>query len=113
VLEDSLSPEERQSEVRPCAAARQPLRRPALALHERVVRRLRAEGEPVAGAVAPRPDEFGGAGDATLEVIDARRLQPRAGLVVTAVLVQPGNRVRLVAAAHRGLNDSAALGGCV
>src|SRR5438552_4903645 len=111
VVGDRLSPEERESEVRPRSAARPPLRGPALALHERVVRRPRAEGEPVAGAVDARSDEFGGAGDATLEVVDAGWLQPRPRLVMAAVLVQPRNRVRLVAAAHRRLDGSAALGG--
>src|SRR5438128_4239108 len=99
------SPIRAKSEVRPRSAARQPLRGPALALHERVVRRPRAEGEAVAGAVDARPDEFGCAGDATFEMVDIGLLHPSARLVVAAVLVQPWNRVRLVAAAYRCLHD--------
>lgn len=68
-------------------------------LHESVIGRGRAERDPVAPVVGAHAGEIGAPGDQPLEVVDVGRLQLRARrLVMTAVLVQPGYRIRVGAA---------------
>jgi len=79
-------------------------RRPILSLHYSVVRRGTAERDAVTLVIGPHARKRAAASDASLEVVNVRRFQVQTGrLIVAAVFVEPGNRVRVCPAVRRHL----------
>ena len=92
---DRRSPEESQSYMR-----KSPLLRrsscPILSLHHAVVRRGTAKRDAISLIVCACPRKGAAPGDVTFEMVDVRRLEIRAcRLIVTAILIQPRNRIRI------------------
>ena len=89
------SPKQRQSYVREHA----PLWRsrcPVFALHDTVVGRRGAETDAVTLIIRPHSRKRAASRNIAFEMIDVRRLEIRTRrLIVAAVFVQPGNRVRI------------------
>jgi len=95
VCRDRRSLEKRQSYV-----GERPLLRcsscPVFALHHAVVRGGTAKRGTISSIVGPHADEGATVSHATFEMVDVRRLEIRAcRLIVTAILIQPRNRIRI------------------
>jgi len=77
---------------------------PVLSLHHAVIRCRTAKRDAVSLMVGAHARKGAAASDATFEVVDMRGFEVRASrLIVAAVLIQPGNRIRIGAAvrSHR------------
>ena len=108
---DRRPPKQRQSYMGECAALGSS-RRPVLSFHQSVVCGRTAKRDPVPLVIRPRARKGAASGDKALEVVDVRRFQTRSGwLIMTAIPVEPRNRVGFGTAVrhHRGL--SSLLGG--
>ena len=76
--------------------------REVFSLHKSVVGRGGAKGNSVAFIVSAHAGEISAPGHSPFEMVDVRRLQLGAsGLIMTAVLIQPGYRLRISAAIVR------------
>jgi len=76
--------------------------RPIFSLHHAIVGCGAAKGDSIPGIVGAHPCERAAARHSPLEVIDVRRLEVRTGgLIVTAILIQPGDWVRIGPAIRR------------
>ncbi len=77
-------------------------RRPILTLHQSVIGGRRAEGNSIPLIVRAHAGKRAATRHRSLEVIDVRGLKVRSPrLIVTAVLVQPWNRIRISPAIRR------------
>ena len=75
---------------------------PIFSEHDAVVGGWTSEGDAVALIVSTHAGEGAAARDPALEMIDVRGFEIGAsGLIVTAVLVQPGDRIRIGASVGR------------
>lgn len=90
---DRRSPEEGQSYVREdavlgCASC------PVFALHDAIIRSRTTERDSISVVVGAHARERAAPGNSSFEMVDVRRLQVASGgLIVAAILVQPGNRI--------------------
>jgi len=101
VCGDRRSPEQRQSYVSESAALRRP-RRPVFSLHKPVVRCGAAKGDPSSLIVGSHSGKRAASGHAPFEMIDMSWFKVWARrLIVAPILIQPRNRVRIVAAVRR------------
>jgi len=98
---DSLSPEQRQSYMSEgallCGA-----RGPVLTLHYSIIGSRTAECDSISLIISAHPGEGAAPRHLPLEMVNVRRLQVRAGwLIVAAVLIKPGNWIRIGGAIGR------------
>jgi len=95
---DSLSPEQRESYMSESSLLRAP-RSPILALHHAIIGGRTSKRNSISFIVGAHAGEGAASRHASLEVVNVRRLQARTSrLIVTAILIQPRNRIRIRAA---------------
>jgi len=99
---DSLSPKQGKSYVRESALLAR-ARGPILALHYSIIGGRTAECDPIPLVIGADSGEGAAAGHLTFAMVNVGRFEVRTRrLIVAAILVQPGNRIRIRAAVRGG-----------